>query len=180
MTDNNQSEKYSYLVRHYANTTEARTICNNAVTITLGADIDMSNYGGTFRSLGTNYTLLDENSSARLITLKSLNGNSHAITLTGDIKSYSDDSWNPHQMGLFSAVNIPDISEITVQNLTLKGTVSLDAENATTAMLVGGFAGTIVGTANKTLTFNNVKLGGDTNNSFTVKHIGKLADCTDN
>ena len=180
VTDNNQSEKYSYLVRHYANTTEARTICNNAVTITLGADIDMSNYGGTFRSLGTNYTLLDENSSARLITLKSLNGNSHAITLTGDIKSYSDDSWNPHQMGLFSAVNIPDISEITVQNLTLKGTVSLDAENATTAMLVGGFAGTIVGTANKTLTFNNVKLGGDTNNSFTVKHIGKLADCTDN
>ena len=180
VTDNNQSTKYSYLVRHYANTTEARTICNNAVKITLGADIDMSTYGGTFRSLGTNYTWLDENSSARLITLKSLNGNSHAITLAGDIKSYSDDSWNPHQMGLFSAVNIPNIDEITVQNLTLKGTVSLNAEQATTAMLVGGFAGTIVGTAGKTLTFNNVKLGGDTNNSFTVKHIGKLADCTDN
>ena len=81
-------------------------------------------------------------------------------------------------MGLFSAVNIS--SDVTVENLTLKGKVSLDAEQATTAMLVGGFAGTIVGTANKTLTFNNVKLGGDTNNSFTVKHIGKLADCTDN
>ena len=179
VTDNNQSTKYSYLVRHYASES-ARTICNNAVTITLGADIDMSTYGGTFRSLGTNYTWLGENSSARLITLKSLNGNSHAITLAGDIKSYSDESWNPHQMGLFSAVNIPDISEITVQNLTLKGTVSLNAEQATAAMLVGGFTGTIVGTANKTLTFNNVKLGGDTNNSFTVKHIGKLADCTDN
>lgn len=180
VTDNNQSDKYSYLVRHYASES-ARTICNNAVTITLGADIDMSTYGGTFRSLGTNYTLLDEkNSSARLITLQSLNGKNHIITLAGDIRSYSDESWNPHQMGLFSAVNIPDISEITVQNLTLKGTVSLNAEQATTAMLVGGFAGTIVGTANKTLTFNNVKLGGDTNNSFTVKHIGKLADCTDN
>ena len=179
VTDNNQSTKYSYLVRHYANTTEARTICNNAVTITLGADIDMSTYGGTFRSLGTNYTWLDENSSARLITLKSLNGNSHAITLAGDIKSYSDESWNPHQMGLFSAVNIPNIDEITVQNLTLKGTVSLDAEQATTAMLVGGFAGTMVGTGGKTLTFNNVKLVGDTNNLFTVKHIGKLANCND-
>ena len=178
VTDNNQSEKYSYLVRHYASES-ARTICNNAVTITLGADIDMSTYGGTFRSLGTNYTLLDEkNSSARLITLKSLNGNSYTITLAGDIRSYSDESWNPHQMGLFSAVNIS--SDVTVENLTLKGKVSLDAEQATTAMLVGGFAGTIVGTANKTLTFNNVKLGGDTNNSFTVKHIGKLADCTDN
>ncbi len=180
VTDNNQSTKYSYLVRHYANTTEARTICNNAVTITLGADIDMSTYGGTFRSLGTNYTWLDGNSSARLITLQSLNGNSHTITLAGDIKSYSDESWNPHQMGLFSAVNIPNVNEITVNDLTLKGTVSLNAEQATTAMLVGGFAGTIVGTANKTLTFNNVKLGGDTNNSFTVKHIGKLEDCTDN
>ena len=181
VTDNNQSEKYSYLVRHYANTTEARTICNNAVTITLGADIDMSNYGGTFRSLGTNYTWLDENSSARLITLKSLNGNSHAITLAGDIKSYSDDSRNPHQMGLFSAVNIPNIDEITVQNLTLKGTVSLNAEQATTAMLVGGFAGTIVGTDKKTLTFDNVKLGVDTtDNSFIVSHIGKLEDCNDN
>lgn len=180
VTDNNQSTKYSYLVRHYANTTEARTICNNAVTITLGADIDMSTYGGTFRSLGTNYTWLNENSSARLITLKSLNGNSHAITLAGDIRSYSDDSWNPHQMGLFSAVNIPNIDEITVQNLTLKGTVSLNAEQATTAMLVGGFAGTMVGTGGKTLTFNNVKLGVDTiDNSFIVKHIGKLADCTD-
>lgn len=177
VTDNNQSTKYSYLVRHYASES-ARTICNNVVTITLGADIDMSTYGGTFRSLGTNYTWLGENSSARLITLKSLNGNSHAITLTGDIRSYSDESWNPHQMGLFSAVNIS--SDVTVENLTLKGKVSLDAENATTDMLVGGFAGTIVGTANKTLTFNNVKLGGDTNNSFTVKHIGKLADCTDN
>lgn len=177
VTDNNQSEKYSYLVRHYASES-ARTICNNAVTITLGADIDMSTYGGTFRSLGTNYTLLDEkNSSARLITLKSLNGNSYTITLAGDIRSYSDESWNPHQMGLFSAVNIS--SDVTVENLTLKGKVSLDAEQATTAMLVGGFAGTIVGTDKKTLTFNNVKLGGDTNNSFTVKHIGKLADCTD-
>lgn len=178
VTDNNQSTKYSYLVRHYASES-ARTICNNAVTITLGADIDMSTYGGTFRSLGTNYTWLGENSSARLITLQSLNGNNHTITLAGDIKSYSDESWKPHQMGLFSAVNIPDVNEITVNDLTLKGTVSLNAEQATTAMLVGGFAGTIVGTANKTLTFNNVKLGGDTNNSFTVKHIGKLADCTD-
>ena len=180
VTDNNQSTKYSYLVRHYASES-ARTIYNNAVTITLGADIDMSNYGGTFRSLGTNYTWLDEkNSSARLITLKSLNGNNRTITLAGDIKSYSDESWNPHQMGLFSAVNIPNVNEITVNDLTLKGTVSLNAEQATTAMLVGGFAGTIVGTANKTLTFNNVNLGGDTNNLFTVKHIGKLADCTDN
>ncbi len=179
VTDNNQSTKYSYLVRHYASES-ARTICNNAVTITLGADIDMSNYGGTFRSLGTNYTWLDENSSARLITLKSLNGNSHAITLAGDIKSYSDDSWNPHQMGLFSAVNIPDISEITVQNLTLKGTVSLNAEQATAAMLVGGFTGTIVGTDKKTLKFDNVKLGVDTtDNSFIVNHIGKLANCND-
>lgn len=178
VTDNNQSTKYSYLVRHYASES-ARTICNNAVTITLGADIDMSTYGGTFRSLGTNYTWLGENSSARLITLQSLNGNNHTITLAGDIKSYSDESWKPHQMGLFSAVNIPNVNEITVNDLTLKGTVSLNAEQATTAMLVGGFAGTIVGTANKTLTFNNVKLGGDTNNSFTVKHIGKLADCTD-
>lgn len=181
VTDNDQSKKYSYLVRNYANTTEARTICNNAVKITLGADIDMSIYSGTFRSLGTNYTWLDENSSARLITLKSLNGNSHAITLAGDIKSYSGESWNPHQMGLFSAVNIPNIDEITVQNLTLKGTVSLNAEQATTAMLVGGFAGTIVGTDKKTLTFDNVKLGVDTtDNSFIVSHIGKLADCTDN
>lgn len=179
VTDNDQSTKYSYLVRHYANES-ARTICNNAVTITLGADIDMSTYGGTFRSLGTNYTWLDGNSSARLITLQSLNGNNHTITLAGDIKSYSDDSWNPHQMGLFSAVNIPNVNEITVNDLTLKGTVSLNAEQATTAMLVGGFAGTIVGTANKTLTFNNVNLVGDTNNLFTVKHIGKLADCTDN
>ena len=180
VTDNNQSTKYSYLVRHYANTTEARTICNNAVTITLGADIDMSTYGGTFRSLGTNYTWLDGNSSARLITLQSLNGNSHTITLAGDIKSYSDESWNPHQMGLFSAVNIPNIDEITVQNLTLKGTVSLNAEQATTAMLVGGFAGTIVGTDKKTLTFDNVKLGVDTtDNSFIVSHIGKLANCND-
>ena len=178
VTDNNQSTKYSYLVRHYASES-ARTICNNAVTITLGADIDMSTYGGTFRSLGTNYTWLGENSSARLITLQSLNGNNHTITLAGDIRSYSDESWHPHQMGLFSAVNIPNVNEITVNDLTLKGTVSLNAEQATTAMLVGGFAGTIVGTANKTLTFNNVKLGGDTNNSFTVKHIGKLADCTD-
>ena len=181
VTDNNQSEKYSYLVRHYANTTEARTICNNAVTITLGADIDMSTYGGTFRSLGTNYTWLDGNSSARLITLQSLNGSNHTITLAGDIKSYSDESWNPHQMGLFSAVNIPNIDEITVQNLTLKGTVSLNAEQATTAMLVGGFAGTIVGTEKKTLTFDNVKLGVDTtDNSFIVSHIGKLEDCNDN
>ena len=179
VTDNDQSTKYSYLVRHYASES-ARTICNNAVTITLGADIDMSTYGGTFRSLGTNYTWLNENSSARLITLQSLNGNNHTITLAGDIRSYSDESWNPHQMGLFSAVNIPNVNEITVNDLTLKGTVSLDAEQATTSMLVGGFTGTIVGTANKTLTFNNVKLGGDTNNSFTVKHIGKLADCTDN
>ena len=179
VTDNNQSEKYSYLVRHYASES-ARTICNNAVTITLGADIDMSTYGGTFRSLGTNYTWLNENSSARLITLKSLNGNNYTITLAGDIKSYSDESWNPHQMGLFSAVNIPNVNEITVNDLTLKGTVSLDAEQATAAMLVGGFAGTTVGTANKTLTFNNVKLGGDTNNSFIVNHIGKLEDCTDN
>ena len=179
VTDNDQSTKYSYLVRHYASES-ARTICNNAVTITLGADIDMSTYGGTFRSLGTNYTWLGENSSARLITLQSLNGYSHTITLAGDIKSYSDESWNPHQMGLFSAVNIPNGNEITVNDLTLKGTVSLDAEQATTAMLVGGFAGTIVGTANKTLTFNNVKLGVDTtDNSFTVNHIGKLADCTD-
>lgn len=178
VTDNNQSTKYSYLVRYYASES-ARTICNNAVKITLGADIDMSNYGGTFRSIGTNYTWLNGNSSARLITLQSLNGSNHTITLAGDIKSYSDDSWNPHQMGLFSAVNIPNIDEITVQNLTLKGTVSLNAEQATTAMLVGGFAGTIVGTANKTLTFDNVKLVGDTNNLFTVKHIGKLADCTD-
>ena len=179
VTDNDQSTKYSYLVRHYANES-ARTICNNAVTITLGADIDMSTYGGTFRSLGTNYTWLDGNSSARLITLQSLNGNNHTITLAGDIRSYSDESWNPHQMGLFSAVNIPNVNEITVNDLTLKGTVSLNAEQATTAMLVGGFAGTIVGTANKTLTFNNVNLVGDTNNLFTVKHIGKLADCTDN
>ena len=180
VTDNNQSTKYSYLVRHYASES-ARTICNNAVTITLGADIDMSTYGGTFRSLGTNYTWLGENSSARLITLQSLNGNNHTITLAGDIKSYSDESWHPHQMGLFSAVNIPDVNEITVNDLTLKGTVSLNAEQATTAMLVGGFAGTIVGTANKTLTFNNVKLGVDIiDNSFIVKHIGKLADCTDN
>lgn len=178
VTDNNQSTKYSYLVRHYASES-ARTICNNVVTITLGADIDMSTYGGTFRSLGTNYTWLGENSSARLITLQSLNGNNHTITLAGDIRSYSDESWHPHQMGLFSAVNIPNVNEITVNDLTLKGTVSLNAEQATTAMLVGGFAGTIVGTANKTLTFNNVKLGGDTNNPFTVKHIGKLADCTD-
>lgn len=180
VTNNNQSDKYSYLVRHYASES-ARTICNNAVTITLCADIDMSTYGGTFRSLGTNYTWLNEkNSSARLITLQSLNGKNHTITLAGDIRSYSDESWNPHQMGLFSAVNIPNVNEITVNDLTLKGTVSLNAEQATAAMLVGGFAGTIVGTANKTLTFNNVKLGGDTNNSFTVKHIGKLADCTDN
>ena len=181
VTENEQLKKYSYLVRHYATNTDVRTICNNAVTITLGADIDMSTYGGTFRSLGTNYTWLDEkNSSARLITLQSLNGNSHTITLAGDIKSYKDDSWNPHQMGLFSAVNIPNIDEITVQNLTLKGTVSLNAEQATTAMLVGGFAGTIVGTDKKTLTFDNVKLGVDTtNNSFIVNHIGKLANCND-
>lgn len=179
VTDNNQSTKYSYLVRHYASES-ARTICNNAVTITLGADIDMSNYGGTFRSLGTNYTWLDGNSSARLITLQSLNGSNHTITLAGDIKSYSDDSRNPHQMGLFSAVNIPNIDEITVQNLTLKGTVSLNAEQATAAMLVGGFAGTIVGTAGKTLKFDNVKLGVDTtDNSFIVNHIGKLANCND-
>ena len=178
VTDNNQSTKYSYLVRHYASES-ARTICNNAVTITLGADIDMSTYGGTFRSLGTNYTWLGENSSARLITLQSLNGNRHTITLAGDIKSYSDESWHPHQMGLFSAVNIPNVNEITVNDLTLKGTVSLDAEQATTAMLVGGFTGTIVGTDKKTLKFDNVKLDGDTNNPFTVKHIGKLADYTD-
>ena len=180
VTENEQLKKYSYLVRHYATNTDVRTICNNAVTITLGADIDMSTYGGTFRSLGTNYTWLDGNSSARLITLQSLNGNNHTITLAGDIRSYSDESWNPHQMGLFSAVNIPNVNEITVNDLTLKGTVSLNAEQATTAMLVGGFAGTIVGTANKTLTFNNVKLGVDTiDNSFIVNHIGKLADCTD-
>lgn len=179
VTENEQLKKYSYLVRHYATNTDVRTICNNAVTITLGADIDMSTYGGTFRSLGTNYTWLNENSSARLITLQSLNGSNHTITLAGDIKSYSDESWNPHQMGLFSAVNIPNVNEITVNDLTLKGTVSLNAEQATTAMLVGGFAGTMVGTGGKTLTFNNVKLVGDTNNLFTVKHIGKLADCTD-
>ena len=59
VTDNDQSTKYSYLVRHYASES-ARTICNNAAKITLGADIDMSTYGGTFRSLGTNYTWLDE------------------------------------------------------------------------------------------------------------------------
>ena len=83
-------------------------------------------------------------------------------------------------MGLFSAVNIPNIDEITVQNLTLKGTVSLNAEQATAAMLVGGFAGTIVGTAGKTLKFDNVKLGVDTtDNSFIVNHIGKLANCND-
>lgn len=184
--EGNQSGKYGYLVKNYTNDGDTRDYfrktCdgNTEVKISLTTSIDMTDIGAGFRGIGTNYTYLgNKDYKLRAVHLNSFEGNDKTITLNSRIYSYNGEWWQPHTLGLFPVVGL--ISDATVSNLTLKGSVKVDAEPSNgTHVFTGGFAGTTAGTGGNTLTFNNVKLVGDTNNLFTVKHIGKLADCTDN
>lgn len=184
--EGNQSGKYGYLVKNYTNDGDSRDYfrktCdgNTEVKISLTTSIDMTDIGAGFRGIGTNYTYLgNKDYKMRAVHLNSFEGNDKTITLNSRIYSYNGEWWQPHALGLFPVVGL--ISDATVSNLTLKGSVKVDAEPSNgTHVFTGGFAGTTAGTGGNTLTFNNVKLVGDTNNLFTVKHIGKLADCTDN
>ena len=178
--EGNQSGKYGYLVKNYTKDNESRDyfrkICdgNTEVKISLTTSIDMTDIGAGFRGIGTNYTYLDNKDyKMRAVHLNSFEGNDKTITLNIRIYSYNGEWWQPHALGLFPVVGL--ISGATVSNLTLKGSVKVDTEPSNgTHVFTGGFAGTTAGTGGKTLTFNNVKLGGDTENSFTVTHIGRL------
>lgn len=176
----NQSGKYGYLVKNYTKDNESRDyfrkICdgNIEVKISLTTSIDMMDIGAGFRGIGTNYTYLgNKDYKMRAVHLNSFEGNGNTITLNSRIYSYNGEWWQPHALGLFPVVGL--ISDATVSDLTLKGSVKVDTEPSNgTHVFTGGFTGTTAGTGGKTLTFNNVKLGGDTENSFTVTHIGRL------
>ena len=178
--EGNQSGKYGYLVKNYTNDGDSRDyfrkICdgNTEVKISLTTSIDMTDIGAGFRGIGTNYTYLgNKDYKMRAVHLNSFEGNGNTITLNSRIYSYNGEWWQPHALGLFPVVGLK--GDATVSNLTLKGSVKVDAEPSNgTYVFTGGFAGTTAGTSGKTLTFNNVKLGGDTENSFTVTHIGRL------
>ncbi len=178
--EGNQSGKYGYLVKNYTNDGDSRDyfrkICdgNTEVKISLTTSIDMTDIGAGFRGIGTNYTYLgNKDYKMRAVHLNSFEGNDKTITLNSRIYSYNGEWWQPHALGLFPVVGL--ISNATVSDLTLKGSVKVDTEPSNgTHVFTGGFTGTTAGTGGKTLTFKNVRLGGDTENSFTVTHIGRL------
>ena len=178
--EGNQSGKYGYLVKNYTNDGDSRDyfrkICdgNTEVKISLTTSIDMTDIGAGFRGIGTNYTYLgNKDYKMRAVHLNSFEGNDKTITLNSRIYSYNGEWWQPHALGLFPVVGL--ISDATVSDLTLKGSVKVDTEPSNgTHVFTGGFTGTTAGTGGKTLTFKNVRLGGDTENSFTVTHIGRL------
>ena len=113
----------------------------------------MADIGAGFRGIGTNYTYLgNKDYKMRAVHLNSFEGNDKTITLNSRIYSYNGEWWQPHALGLFPVVGL--ISDATVSNLTLKGSVKVDTEPSNgTHVFTGGFAGSTAGTGRKTLTF---------------------------
>lgn len=145
------SKSSSYLTQYVSGDFSDLTRKELEISILLASDCDMSSYGNGFRGIGCSYGAnTNSGKIARLITVESLEGQNHTVTLKQNRNEYTEEksTWTSIGTGLFVHLCVVK-KESTFSNLNLKGSTGIAYYTGTS------LATTNSGTLNATSALNN-------------------------
>ena len=135
-------EKYAYLLTKFVSNYNAKMLAgsgsnNDAYQVEISVALNMNSYLTGFRGIGAGYYSNRVNTTGvRQTFLHSLNGGSNTIQMNVCLNEYSDDAWHLCQLGYYNAIKYN--ADISIQNVTVSGTLSLAYHNGATSVSTSG------------------------------------------